>query len=177
MENIGRLIKNFSINYIKKNLEGSECAFIVRYSQISAPQLSNFRSILKASSARFMVAKNSILSRIFKTEGLEVVIPMLEGPCGIIWAKGDPVAVAKVIFNFAKENEGLKIKGGILKDRILSSEEVKQLALLPSKDILYGQLTHLLKAPISHLVLTLKEVPRRLVWVLNSIKDKKGGSS
>jgi len=177
MENIGRLIKNFSINYIKKNLEESDCAFIVRYSQISAPQLSNFRSILNASSARFMVAKNSILSRVFKTEGLEGLVSMLDGPCGIIWSKGDPVAVAKIIFNFAKENEGLKIKGGLIKDKVLSSEEVRQLALLPPKEVLYGQLTQLLKAPIFHLVLTLKELPRRLVWVLNSIKDKKEGSS
>jgi large subunit ribosomal protein L10 len=177
MENVGRLIKDFSINYIRKNLEESNCAFIVGYSRISVPQLSIFRSNLNASTARLMVVKNSILSRVFKSKGMDELISLLEGPCGIIWTKGDPVGVAKVIFNFAKENEGLKIKGGILKNRVLSSEEVKQLALLPSREVLYGQLTQLLKAPVYQLLLTLKEVPRRLIWVLSSIKDKKGGSS
>jgi large subunit ribosomal protein L10 len=178
MGNVGRLINSFCQQYIEKNLEEVDCIFLVKYSEVNAPQLSLFRNILKAHLAHFTVIKNSIAKRVFKSKGLETLFPILEGPCGIVWVKGDPVAVAKAIFNFSKENEGLKIKGGLLKNKVISSQEVSQLATLPNREVLYAQLSQLLKTPLLLLVLTLREVPRRLVYVLNIIKEKsKGGEN
>ncbi|MCM8792374.1 MAG: 50S ribosomal protein L10 [Candidatus Omnitrophica bacterium] len=173
MENIGKLIKTISEKYIRERLEDVEGIFILGFSRISAPQLSMFRSMLNAHKARFMVIKNSIARRVFKSKGFEGLISVLEGPCGIVYVNGDSVAVAKIIFNFAKENEGLKIRGGVLKDTIIFSQEISQLATLPSREILYAQVVQVLRSPFNLLVMTLKEIPRRLVSVLNSIKDKK----
>ncbi|MCM8765265.1 MAG: 50S ribosomal protein L10 [Candidatus Omnitrophica bacterium] len=173
MEKVSRLIKSLLEEDIRKNLRDKDCVFLLNYSKISASQLANFRSILKAHTAGFRVIKNNIAKRVFETEGLKDLVNILEGPCGIVWADADPVVLSKTILNFAKENEGLKVKGGLLKNRIILADDFLKLATLPSKDVLYAKLAQVLKSPINLLVFNLSEVLRRLVYVLNSIKYKK----
>jgi|YelNatPaOPRAMG01_1025707.scaffolds.fasta_scaffold15106_7 large subunit ribosomal protein L10 len=173
MEKIGRLIKSISENYIKKNLEEVDCIFLLNYSGVNAVNLSTLRSRLKSLDASFTVVKNSIAGRVFKEKGYAGLVNMLEGPCGIVWVKGDVIEISKTILDFAKENQTLKVRGGLLKDRILGSEDISLIAKLPNQSVLYSQLVQALKGPINVFVLTLKELLNRLVRLLDKIKEKK----
>lgn len=99
---------------------------------------------------------------------------MLQGPCGLVFIKDDPIATSKVIYNFAKEHQSLKIEGGILKNRILSKSDITTLANLTSKEMLYTKIAVSIKSPVCGFVCVLSNTLKKLVMVLEQIKNKKG---
>ncbi|MCM8763335.1 MAG: 50S ribosomal protein L10, partial [Candidatus Omnitrophica bacterium] len=91
----------------------------------------------------------------------------------IIFVKDDPVVSAKVLYDFSKDHENLKLKGGLLKDRILDSQNIEMLAKLPSRNVLIAKTVGAIKSPLSSLVFVLEGNLRKLLCVLNEIKKKK----
>jgi large subunit ribosomal protein L10 len=97
----------------------------------------------------------------------QLVGPLLYG------IAADPVAGAKVLSAFAKENESFVIKAGVMSDNLMSSVDIKALASLPSRDELLAMLVGTLQAPITKLVRTLNEVPAGFVRTLAALRDQK----
>jgi len=85
----------------------------------------------------------------------------------------DPVAPAKILAQFAKDNKKLEIKGGVLKDKVLDVDAIKALAKLPSREVLLGQFLSVLNEVPSSFVRTIAEIPRSLLNVLTAIRDQK----
>ena len=85
----------------------------------------------------------------------------------------DPVAPAKILTQFAKDNQKLEIKGGVLNDKVLDADAIKALAKLPSREVLLGQLLATLNEVPTSFVRTLAEIPRSLLNVLTAIRDQK----
>ena len=173
MEKIGSLIRKFSENEIRKNLKEVDSFFIIGYSGISSSQISTLRQSLRRSKANLFVIKNSISRRVFEENNFTEISKMLQGPCGLVFVKDDPIATSKVLANFAKEFVNLKIEGGFLKDRVLGRSDIITLASLPDKKMLYTKVATALQSPISNFVSVLNNTLRKFVWVLNQIKDKK----
>jgi large subunit ribosomal protein L10 len=88
----------------------------------------------------------------------------------------DPVAGAKVLSEFARENERFVIRGGAMRNSVMSDKDVKALALLPSREELLAKLMATLQAPMARLVRTLNEVPGRFVRTLAAVRDAKSGT-
>jgi large subunit ribosomal protein L10 len=88
----------------------------------------------------------------------------------------DPVALAKVLHEFAKGNEKLAIKGGAMANYVMSPKDVASLATLPSRDELLARLLGTMQAPVAQFVRTLNEVPSRFVRTLAAVCDAKGAS-
>jgi large subunit ribosomal protein L10 len=170
---IGLLFREISANQIKNNLKESNSVFIVRYSGVPSPDLSSLRQSLRVSDARFFVVKNSIARRAFKEAGLENLIKSIEGPCGLVFIKEEPVSVSRILCTFAREHVSLKLEGGFLKDRVLEKQDIEALSRLPSKEILRTQVVMTIKSPISGLVMALNQVLSKFVWCLEQIKNKK----
>jgi large subunit ribosomal protein L10 len=170
---IGLLVKEISENRIKTTLKQSSALFIVKYSGVASPSLSNLRQSLRGVNATLFVVKNSVARRALKESGLEALIPVVEGPCGLVFAKDEPVGVSKVLFNFSKDNEKLKLDGGFLQDKIIGKQDIETLAKLPSKLTLRTQLVVVLNSPISGLVVTLNQIITKFVICLDQIKQKK----
>lgn len=170
---LGLLIKEVSENRIKNTLKQSNALFIIKYSGISSPGLSTLRQNLKGANAILFVVKNSVARRALKKSGLDALIPSVEGPCGLVFAKDEPVGVSKVLFNFSKANEQLKLDGGCLQDKILERKDIELLAKLPSKQALRAQVVLALNSPISGLVITLNQILAKFVYCLDQIKNKK----
>jgi len=95
----------------------------------------------------------------------------------VAFAYGDPAAAAKVISNYAKDHEALKIKDSLLGTKLLQSAEVNQLADLPSKEVLLAQLLGVLAGPARGFVSVLAAVPRGLVTLLSAVEKKKAESA
>lgn len=146
---------------------------MIKYSGISSPDLSTLRQNLKDSRATLFVVKNSVARRALKDAGLEILVKNIEGPCGLVFVKEEPVAVSKALYSFYKEHEALKVEKGYLKDRLLETKDIEAMSKLPSKEILRAQLVMALNSPIVKLVYVLKGSLRKFVYCLEQVKQKK----
>lgn len=174
MKKIGLLFKEISENRIKNNLKESNSVFIVRYSKVSGPDLSILRQSLRDAKAGLFMVKNNVARRALKSRGLEGLIKIIEGPCGLVFVKKEePTDVSRLLYNFSREHESIKIEGGFLKDRILTRIDIETLARLPSKEVLMTQVILVLKSSLSRLVYVLNGNLGRLVYCLDQIKNKK----
>jgi large subunit ribosomal protein L10 len=172
MKSIGLFVKETSEKQIKNRLKESNTVFIVKYSKVSGPDLSSLRQSLKGANANLFVIKNSVARRALKDSELAPLISKIEGPCGIIFVKDEPVGASRVLRNFAKEHEQLKLEGGFLQDKILDQKDIEVLASLPSKEVLRAQVVMALNSPIAGLVMTLNGVLRKFVICLDQIRQK-----
>jgi len=173
MEKLGLLFRQTSQSRIKASLKESSGAFIVKYSGVSSPDLSALRQQLKDYTATLFVVKNSIARRALKDSGLESAISVIDGPCGLVFTKDDPVSASKVLYNFSREHENLKLEGAFLKDRVLDKKDIETLAKLPSKEILRAITVVILKSPITGFVGVLNQTLKKFVYCIDQIKRKK----
>lgn len=169
---IGLLIKEDQETKIKDSLKDTQAVLVVGYSGLSSPSLSSLRLSLKNSHATFFVVKNSVARRALKERGLDVLIRSIEGPCGLVFVKDEPVDASKVLFKFFKENEQLKLVGGLLKDRILEKKDIEEMAKLPSREVLRAMLVATLSFPLFGLVRAIKYNLNKFVYCLEQ-KEKK----
>lgn len=174
MKKLGLLFRETLEDNIKKRLKESDSIFIIKYSQLSSPDLTTLRQALRNTNATLFVAKNSIARRALKDAKLEDMIKCVEGPCGFVFAKGEPVDATRALYNFYREHEQLKLACGLLQDKFLNTEDIETLARLPSKEVLRAQVVMTLKSPISGLVYVLKQTLTKFVYCLDQIKSKKG---
>ncbi len=173
MKKIGLVFKEVSENRIKSTLKDSDAVFIIKYSGVASPDLCTLRQTLKGSKASLFVVKNSVARRALKDSGLEVLVKNIEGPCGMVFIKEEPVAVSKSLFEFVKEHEQLKIEGGSLKDKVLERSDIEAMSKLASKEVLRAQVVMTLNSPISGIVITLNQILAKFVYCIDQIKQKK----
>ncbi|MBU1726072.1 MAG: 50S ribosomal protein L10 [Candidatus Omnitrophica bacterium] len=173
MKKIGLIVKEVSENRIKDTLKDSSAFFIIKYSGVSSPDLCNLRLSLRGLGSSMFVVKNSVARRALVDSGLEGLVKSVEGPCGLIFTKDEPVGTSRILCGFIKEHEQLKIEGGFLKDKIIGKQDIEAMSKLPSKEVLRAQAVGVLKGPIVSFVLTLNQVLAGFVYCLDQIKDKK----
>ena len=173
MKKLGLVFKEVSEKQIKDTLKDTSAVFVVKYSGLSSPALSNLRQGLRNSNANLFVVKNAVARRALRDSGLEPLLKNIEGPCGLVFVKEEPVASSKVLFEFLKEHEQLKIEGGYLKDKFLERNDIESLSRLPSKEVLRAQVVVALNSPIAGLVMTLNQVIAKFVYCIDQIKQKK----
>jgi large subunit ribosomal protein L10 len=173
MKKIGLIFKEVSEKRIKDSLKESSALFIVKYSGVKSPDMSSLRQSLKTTGARMFVVKNSVARRAFKSSGIDSLIKSVEGNCGLIFTKDEPVAPSKVLCDFSKDHEALKLEGGLVADKIIEKKDIESMAKLPSKQVLRAQVVMALNSPISGLVITLNQVLSKFVICLDQIREKK----
>jgi len=177
MKKLGLLFKETSENRIKDNLKDAKNVFIIKHAGLSSPDLCSLRQTLRNTSARLFVVKNSVARRALKDSSLADLIKLIEGPCGLVFAKEELADTCRVLYNFSREHEQLKLEAGFLEDRILTQEEIVVLAKLPPKRVLRAQVVMALKSPISGLVISLNQILAKFVYCLDQIKNKRGGEN
>lgn len=173
MKKLGLLFKETSERRIKDTLKDSSAILVIKYSGLSSPDITALRRNLRGSNSSLFVVKNSVARRALADSGLENLIKSIEGPCGLIFSKDEPVDASRVLCDFAKEHEQLKLEGGSLKDRLLEKKDIESLAKLPTKDALRAQVVCALNSPISGLAIALNQVLAKFVYCLDQIKQKK----
>lgn len=146
---------------------------VTDYQGLDVASISDLRRKLRESNVEYQVVKNTLLVRA--AEGTEVALikDHFKGPSAVAISYDDPVAPAKVLSQFAKDNNKLEIKVGILNGKVLDDQAIKALATLPSREVLLAQFLSALNAVPTSFVRVLAEIPRGLVNVLTAIKDQK----
>jgi len=159
---------------IQDNIKDIPGLFIIDYSGVSGPDMNTLRDSLKKTKGTMLVAKNSIIKRAFSgTTGSEGISALIQGPCSVVFAKDDPAASAKVLYDFRKVHESLKFKAGLLKDKVLDASAIEALAKLPSRNVLIAKAVCTIKSPLSSLVFVLSANMRKLLYALEEVKKKK----
>lgn len=174
---MNRTGKQQLVDDLHRELEASPHAVLVDFRGLSVPAATEFRKRVRAAGSRYRVVKNSLALRAAKGTALERLESQLEGTTGIAYAGEDPVTLAKVLVDFAKDNPALSLKGGVVSgSQVLDAEGVKALSALPGLAGLRALLLGLLNAPASQLVRLLSTPGTQLVRVIKAHQDKLAGS-
>ena len=162
-----------SIAKIKQLMTENPNVFLIQFSKINVASITALRSRIRERNARYMVAKNTLIARAVEGTGMEGLRDHLKGPTAIVVNQGDPVEVAKILTEFAKDNPEFGFKAGFVESRQADVAMLKSLATMPSKPELVAKLLYLLQSPIQRLVVVLNAPPQKLVMALNAISEKK----
>ena len=151
----------------------SAIVVVTDYKGLDVSAMNDLRRKLREEDIEFQVAKNTLLMRAAKDTGVALIQDYFKGPSAVALSYEDPIAPAKILTQFAKENQKLEIKGGVLQDKVLDVDAIKALAKLPSREALLGQFLSVLNEVPSSFVRTIAEIPRSLLNVLTAIRDQK----
>jgi large subunit ribosomal protein L10 len=160
VEELGRELKSVS------NL------IVATYSKLTVPKDYELRKSLRGTGAKYRVVKNTLAERASQGTKVEEALKVLSGVTSIAYTTGDPVALAKVLAKYAKDNPEFTFKAGVVEGRVISIKEIEALATMPSKEEIYAKLLFLLNAPAQRLAGTMNAVGRNLAVVVGQGVEK-----
>lgn len=173
---MNRSEKQQLIDELHKELEKAPNAVLLDFKGLSVPAATEFRKKMRASGSRYRVVKNSLALRAAKGTALERLEAKLEGYTGIAYTGDDPVALAKVLVDFAKDHPALTVKAAVVAGtQMLDANGVKALSTMPGLPELRAKLLGLLLAPATQLVRLLGTPATQTVRVLKAHQDKLEG--
>ena len=155
-------------------MASAEHAFVIGFKGITVNQVNDLRSKVRKSGGQYVVIKNTLARRAVAGKPLEQVKEHFTGPTAVAYSLEDPVALAKVLTDFAKDAPVIEFKGGLVEGRPIAASQVKEIASLPGRQELLAKLLFLMQSPIQRFVRVLAASgPQRLAIVLDQVAKKK----
>ena len=157
-------------------LQRAKAVFLADFRGMNVGKATELRNELRKASVEYKVVKNTLLDLASRDTDKESLQPHFTGPTAVALSYDDPVAAAKVLSRFAKEQQAtFKLKAGVLTGKPITVLDIQALADLPSRDVLLAKLLGTIKAPVSNFVCVLAAVPGSFVRALDAIKNQKEG--
>src|SRR4051812_9793810 len=160
------------VEELGKELKSVSSVIVATYSKLTVAQDYELRKTLRNSGAKYRVVKNTLAERAAKGTKAEEVLKGLTGVTSIAYTEGDPVALAKALAKYAKDNPEFTFKTGVVEGRVISIKEIEALATMPSKEEIYSKLLFLMNAPAQRLVTVMNAIGRDLAVVINQAVEK-----
>jgi len=157
-----RKLKETKVSEIKEKLQKAQAVIMVKYQGLTVGEDTDLRKQLRESGVEYKVYKNSLVTRAANELGLEGLVEFLEGPIAIALGYEDPTAPARILNDFAKTHKALELKAGLVQGEIYNEAKIKELASVPSKEVLIAKLLGSFQAPIS-----------KFAYLISAIKDSK----
>jgi large subunit ribosomal protein L10 len=145
------------VSDVTTKLRESSCTVVADYRGLTVAQVTQLRKNLREAGVEFQVLKNTLVRRATAEAELTDLDSVLTGPTAIAFSK-DIIAPAKILNDFAKKNDKLQIKGGVVEGRVVDQAQIKALADLPSREGLLSMLLSVLQAPMRNFALAVKAV-------------------
>ncbi len=164
------------INDLTQKFQNSSGIYFTNYSGMNVAQATELRKQFRENEVSYFVSKNTLARIAANNAGFENKLDgLLSGQIGIAYVAGDPTAPARVIRNFEKENKNstLEVVGMVFEGEIFSAEKYKELADLPSRDVLLSMFVGTINQPMGKLVGVLSGAMSKLSGVLTSLKENK----
>ncbi|MFM7080356.1 MAG: 50S ribosomal protein L10 [Actinomycetota bacterium] len=158
---------------VRDKLAASNSVIVSEYRGLTVGALAKLRRTLRPLGAEYKVYKNSLVKIAARDGAMAPVEPMVGGPVAITFVTGEVSAVAKAMREFAKENEALKLKGGVVDGKAVDVKGLRALADLPSRDVMLAKLAGLLKAPMANTAYMLSALPRKAAYGLKALVEQK----
>ena len=158
--------KSQLISSYEEILENHKSIILTDFSGLKTKPLFEFKNRLFENQMKYLVVKNRLFKIVLDKLKLEIPQEILDKPLGIVFGGQDEILPTKLAFDFSKENENLKIEGGILDSKFIDEAAVKSFALIPSKEELYIRLIGAINAPRVRFINALKYNPIMLINIL-----------
>lgn len=169
---VTRAKKQEQVEKLGTELKKVSSVIVATYSKLTVAQDYELRKTLRSSGAKYRVVKNTLAERAAKGTKAEEVLKGLSGVTSIAYTEGDPVALARALAKYAKDNPEFTCKAGVVEGRVVSIKEIESLATMPSKEEIYSKLLFLLNAPAQRLVTAMNAVGRDLAVVISQGVEK-----
>jgi large subunit ribosomal protein L10 len=171
---VTRAKKKEQVETLSGDLKNVSSVIVTTYSKLTVAQDYELRKAVRSSGAKYQVVKNTLAERASKGTKVEEVLKNLSGVTSIAYTQGDPVALAKALAKYAKDNPEFTFKAGVVEGRVISIKDIQALATMPSKEEIYSKLLFLLNAPAQRLATVMNAVGRNLAVVVDQgVKEKK----
>ncbi|HKW09061.1 MAG TPA: 50S ribosomal protein L10 [Gemmatimonadaceae bacterium] len=172
---MNRTEKDQLVAELKDKIKGAPALYYTDFTGLNVKRMTDLRRKLRKANVEYVVIKNSLALRAVNESGL--VAERLRGPTGLVVAR-DPVSAAKVLQDFAKENDQKPtVKGGMLEGRAIAVAQVKQLASMPSREQMLAQLGAGLQSPLTAFVGALSGLFYMFAGALEALHQQHGGSA
>jgi large subunit ribosomal protein L10 len=155
-----------TIDELKRDMADVRAAVLTEYRGLTVQQLSELRKQLRPLSAEYRVVKNRLARIALEGSPVAGLRAHLTGPTGLVILRKDPVAAAKTLNAFVRENPALTLKIGVIDGQLLEPKELRAVADLPSRDALRGQIVGAVQGPLAQLVGLLIAPQRELAYIL-----------
>ena len=165
--------KTEQIDKLSADLKKVSSMIVATYGKLTVAQDFELRKTLRTSGAKYRVVKNTLAERAAKGTKVEPVLKDLSGVTSIAYTEGDPVALAKALSKYAKDNPEFTFKAGVVEGRVITIKEIESLATMPSKEEIYSKLLYLLNAPVTRLATAVNAVGRNLAVVVSQGVEQK----
>ena len=150
--------KKDEVSKLAAKIKEAKMVLLTDYRGINVADVTELRAELRKSNSEYKVIKNNITKRALAEAGIEGLEDLLEGPTAVIMNNDDYLETAKTIYNYSKDNDFYKIKGGVIDGKVMTAEEIITLAKLPSRETLLSMLAGALLGNISKLAVALDQV-------------------
>jgi large subunit ribosomal protein L10 len=171
---VTRAKKKELVEQLSTELRNVTSVIVSTYTKQTVAQDYELRKALRSTGAKYRVVKNTLVERASKGTKVEEGLKNLAGVTSIAYTSGDPVALAKALAKYAKDNPEFTFKAGVVEGRVISIKEIESLATMPSKEEIYSKLLYLLNAPAQRLATVMNTVGRNLAVVVNQgVQEKK----
>lgn len=158
---------------IKEDLDGVSAMWVVDYRGLTVKEMQQLRREIREAGAIMKVYKNTLVHLALSEAELPTLDDMLEGPSAFVFSGDDVAASAKAVKNFAKGNENLEIKGGLMEGAAVNAAEVEAIASLPSREELMAQIAGAISGVARGLATSINGVPRGMAQVIKAVADQK----
>ena len=171
---VSKAKKMEQVEELSGELKKVSSVIVATYTKLTVEMDYELRKALRTTGAKYRVVKNTLAARASKGTKVEEALQGLKGVTSIAYTEGDPVALAKALSKYAKDNPEFTFKAGVVEGRVISIKEIEALATMPSKEEIYSKLLYLLNAPAQRLVTAMNAVGRNLAVVIDQgVKEKK----
>lgn len=161
------------VQQIKADLESAKVIVLTDYRGLTVAQMNDLRNILREEGIKYKVVKNTLTRFAAREAGFNELEKYMEGPIAIAYGYDDPVVPLRVLVKFAKKNEALTLKGGVLEKMVLDEKNLRVLSDLPPREVLLSTVLGSFQSPISGLLNVMQGNLRNLAYVLQAVKEKK----
>ncbi len=169
--------KKTLVKEITDTFQAAKVIIVTDYKGIDVATLNDLRNQLREHNIEYRVVKNTLLKRAAEGNDLALITDCLKGPSAVACSFDDPVAPAKILTRFAKENDKLEIKAGVMDGKALDLTAIKALSSLPSREQLLGQLLSVMNGVPTAFVRVLNGVPQQFLNLMLALKDKKAAEA
>jgi large subunit ribosomal protein L10 len=173
MAKIGKTCKERMIKELTTTLKGGKSIFVTECAGLEVSDLNKLRDSLKTAKTSYLIIKNSLGKLALKNVTLDGIVPLIDGTIGLAVGGEDPISASKALVKFSKDTGKLKIKGAMLDGKVVGEGEIREISLLPSREMLLARAFGGMKAPISGFVTVLQGAINKVVYAVNAVKNKK----
>ena len=169
---MNRTEKEQTISNLQKQIDRYRGAVLTNFRGLKVEQISQIRQRLRDEKVSFHVVKNTLMKRAAKGTDLEKISSYFQGPTAMAISYGNPVSLVKVILDFVKTQPALEIKVGLIEGAVVAPGEMKSLASLPSREVLFAQILGGIEMPAAQIGGAIQSLFQQVLGVLKARADQ-----